>query len=252
MKGLEGKIALVTGGSSGIGRAAALVFAREGAKVVIADIEVEGGEETLRMVKEAGGEAIFVKTDVSKREEVEALIKKVVETYGRLDCAFNNAGIEGPQHLPMLECPDEEFDHLLGVNLKGVWYCLKNEIAEMLRQGGGVIVNTSSAAGLKGWQNTAAYNATKHGVVGLTKAVALDYATAGIRVNAVCPGLVRTPMVDRLIGGNAEVEAAMEKGQPIGRFAKPEEIAEVAVWLCSDDASIITAVAMPVDGGLVA
>jgi len=253
MKELEDKVALVTGGSSGIGRAASLVFVREAAKVVIADIQVNGGEETVWMIKEAGGEAIFVKTDVSKGDQVEALIKKAVETYGRLDCAFNNAGVEAAQALALLvDSPEEEFDRLISINLKGVWLCMKYEIPEMLKQGGGAIVNTSSVAGLVGFQLSAPYVASKHGVVGLTKAAALDYAKAGIRVNAICPGVTRTPLLDALIGGEAELEAQIVGVHPIGRIAKPEEIAEVAVWLCSDKASFVTGHAMAVDGGLVA
>ena len=252
MKGLGGKVALVTGGSSGIGRAAALAFAREGAKVVVADIQVEGGEETVGMVRGSGGEALFVKADVSKGGEVEALIAKAVGTYGRLDCAFNNAGVEAEQGLVLLcDYPEEEFDRLIGINLKGVWLCMKYEIPQMVKQGGGAIVNTASIAGLVGCGLSAAYVASKHGVVGLTKTAALDYARAGVRVNAVCPGVTRTPMVDALVGGDAEMEAQIVELHPIGRLASPEEIAEVAVWLCSDEASFVTGHAMPVDGGFV-
>jgi NAD(P)-dependent dehydrogenase (short-subunit alcohol dehydrogenase family) len=253
MKGLEGKIALVTGGSSGIGRAAVLAFASQGARVVVADIDSGGGAETVRMVEESGGEAVFVKADVSQREEVEALVKKAVDTYGRLDCAFNNAGVEAAQGLAMfMDCPDGELERLLAVNLKGVWNCLKSEIAQMLKQGGGAIVNTASVAGLVGFQLSAAYVASKHGVVGLTKAVALDYAPAGIRVNAICPGVTRTPMVDELIGSDAELEATIVGVHPLARLADPQEVARTAVWLCSDEASFVTGVALPVDGGLVA
>jgi len=252
VKRLEGKIALVTGGSSGIGRASALVFVREGAKVVIADVNVKGGEETLRMIKEAGGEAIFVRTDVSEASQVEALVKKAVDTYGRLDCAFNNAGVEPAQGMGALaDCPEEEWDRVININLKGVWLCMKYEIPQMLKQGGGAIVNTSSVAGLIGG-GLSAYVASKHGIVGLTKTGALDYAGAGIRVNAICPGGARTPMLDSLISGNPEIEAAICQVHPIGRFAEPAEIAEAAAWLCSNEASFVTGIAMPVDGGLVA
>ncbi len=253
MQRLEGRIALVTGGSSGIGRAAALAFAKEGAKVVVADIDVNGGEETVRTVKEAGGEAIFARTDVTRPDEVAALVEAAVDRFGRLDCAFNNAGVEAAQGLAMFtDLPDTELDRLLAVNLKGVWHCLKQEIAQMLKQGGGAIVNTASVAGLVGFQLSAAYVASKHGVVGLTKAVALDYASAGIRVNAVCPGVTRTPMVDALIGGDEALEAQIVSVHPIGRLARPEEIARVAVWLCTDEASFLTGQAIAVDGGLVA
>lgn len=250
-KRLEGKVALVTGGGSGIGRATALIFAREGAQVVVADIVTEGGEETVRLVKAAGGDAVFVRTDVSKAAEVEALIKKVVVTYGQLDCAFNNAGIEG-MVAPTADCTEENWDRVLAINLKGVWLCMKYEIPQMLKQGGGAIVNTSSVGGLIGSAGgTPAYIASKHGVVGLTKAAALEYAKAGIRVNAVCPGATLTPMQERAFTSPqmAELVSAM---QPMGRLGKPEEIAEAVVWLCSDAASFVTGCAMPVDGGWVA
>ena len=251
MKGLQDKVALVTGGGSGIGRAAALTFAREGARVAIGDIQAEGGEETARLVRESGGQAVFVQADVTQPEQVAAMVRKTVETYGRLDCAFNNAGVEATQGLvPLLEGTEEEWDRLISINLKGVWLCLKHELPQMLKQGGGAIVNTASVAGLVGCQLSAAYVASKHGVVGLTKAASLDYCAAGIRVNAVCPGVTRTPMVDALIGGSAKVEAQIVAAHPIGRLALPQEIAEAAVWLCSDEASFVTGHAMAVDGGL--
>jgi NAD(P)-dependent dehydrogenase (short-subunit alcohol dehydrogenase family) len=248
---LEGKIALVTGGASGIGRATALAFAREGAKVIVSDIVVEGGEETVQMVKAAGREALFVKADVSKATEVETLIRKVVETYGRLDCAFNNAGIEGVL-VPTAECSEENWDRTLAINLKGVWLCMKYEIPQMLTQGGGAIVNTSSLAGLVGFATMPAYVASKHGVAGLTKAAALEYAKAGLRINAVCPGSILTPMTDRLIGGDEALRAQILALEPMGRQGRPEEIAEAVVWLCSDAASFVTGHAMAVDGGWVA
>jgi len=236
---LESKVALVTGGSSGIGRASALTFAREGAKVVVADVVVAGGEETVGMIKKAGGEALFVKADVSKAVEVEAMVNRAVEAYGRLDCAFNNAGIEGTL-VSTVEYPEEDWDRVMAVNLKGVWLCMKYEIPQMLKQGGGAIVNTASALGLVGTGELSAYVASKHGVAGLTKTAALEYAQKGIRVNAVCPGVIHTPMVERLIGGKAEYEAQVIRAEPVGRKGLPEEIAEAVVWLCSDAASFVT------------
>ncbi|MGH7965541.1 MAG: SDR family oxidoreductase [Candidatus Binatia bacterium] len=248
---MNGKIALVTGASSGIGRATALTFAREGAKVVAADVTVAAGEETVRMIQAAGGEAVFIKADVSKGTDVEALIKKTVETYGRLDCAFNNAGIEG-KFSPTIEGTEENWQRVIDINLKGVWLCLKYEIIQMLKQGGGAIVNTASVAGLVGAAGGSAYVASKHGVNGLTKTAALEYAKQGIRVNSVCPGGIRTPMLERIMSGNpgmSEMIAAME---PVGRLGKPEEIAEAVVWLCSDSASFVTGLPMAVDGAMTA
>ena len=248
---VDGKVALVTGGGSGIGRATALVFAREGAKVVVADIVVAGGEETVRLIKAAGGEAVFIKADVSKAAEVEALVKKTVETHGRLDCAFNNAGIEG-EVAQTPNCTEENWDRTIAINLKGVWLCLKYEIPQMLKQGGGAIVNTASVAGLVGFQGTPAYVASKHGVAGLTKTAALEYAKTGIRVNAVCPGVIHTPMVERAFSASPQMAEAAIAMEPVGRLGKPEEIAEAVVWLCSDAASFVTGLPMVVDGGLVA
>jgi NAD(P)-dependent dehydrogenase (short-subunit alcohol dehydrogenase family) len=251
VKLLEGKIALVTGGSSGIGRATALAFAREGAKVVVADVQVEGGQETERMIKEAGGEAIFVKTDVSDAAEVERLINKAVKTYGRLDCAHNNAGIEGVT-APTADCTEENWDRTISINLKGVWLCMKYEIPQMLKKGGGAIVNTASVAGLVGFQGLPAYCASKGGIIQLTRTSALEYAAKGVRINAVCPGVIRTPMIERVTGGKPEAEAQFTALEPIGRMGTPEEIAEAVVWLCSDAASFVTGHPMVVDGGLVA
>ena len=248
---LDNKIALVTGAGSGIGRATALVFAREGAKVVVSDIVVEGGQETVQQIEAAGGEAIFVKADVSQAADVETLVAKTVETYGRLDCAFNNAGIEGGVK-PTIDCTEEEFDRTIAVNLTGVWLCMKYELQQMLSQGGGAIVNTASAAGLVGFPGLPDYVASKHGVLGLTKTAALEYAKSGIRVNAVCPGVIQTPMVERgaqLSPGFDELAVSME---PVGRFGQPAEIGEAVVWLCSDAASFVTGIPMQVDGGLVA
>jgi NAD(P)-dependent dehydrogenase (short-subunit alcohol dehydrogenase family) len=248
---LEGKVALITGAGSGIGRASALAFAREGAKVMVADIIVAGGEETVQLIKNAGGEAAFIKVDVSQAAEVAAMVNKVVETYGRLDCAFNNAGVEG-EFTSTAEYSEAGFDKVLAVNLKGVWLCMKYEVPQLLKQGGGAIVNTASGAGLIGVAGLSAYVASKHGVVGLTKTAALEYAKSGIRVNAVCPGVIQTPMVARLTAHQPQMAEAMVAAEPMGRAGKPEEIAEAVVWLCSDAASFVTGHAMSVDGGYVA
>lgn len=247
----EGKVALVTGAASGIGRASALAFTREGAKTVIADVLVEGGEETVRIIKAAGGDARFVRTDVSNAAEVETLLQKLVETYGRLDYAHNNAGILGTP-APTADCTEEDWDRTIGINLKGIWLCMKHEIPQMLKQGGGAIVNTASVAGLVGIRGLPAYCASKGGIVQLTRTAALEYTKAGIRVNAICPGGIRTPMLERLLADRPEAEASVIAAEPIGRMGKPEEIAEAVVWLCSDAASFVTGHAMVVDGGWVA
>ena len=248
---LDGKVALVTGGGSGIGRATCRAMAREGARVVVADVVVEGGEETVTMIKDAGGEATFVKADVSKAAEVEAMVATVIDTYGRIDCAFNNAGIEGPV-CSTVEYTEEDFDRVVGIDLTGVWLCMKYEIPHMLKQGGGAIVNTASVAGLVGFQGISAYVASKHGVNGLTKTAALEYAKSGIRVNSVCPGVIETPMVKRAFEKSPGMEEGVAAVEPVGRLGQPEEIAEAVVWLCSDAASFVTGVPMAVDGGLVA
>jgi NAD(P)-dependent dehydrogenase (short-subunit alcohol dehydrogenase family) len=248
---LTGKVALVTGAGSGIGRASALTFSREGAKVVVADVVIEGGEETVGMIKKAGGEALFVRADVSQAAEVEALINTAVATYGRLDCAHNNAGIAG-KATTIADSTEESWDRTIAINLKGVWLCMKYEIPQMLKQGGGAIVNTASDAGLIGVRRGGAYVASKHGVVGLTKTAALEYAKAGIRVNAVCPGPIDTPMLQRGASRFPQVVEKMVAAQPGGRLGRPEEIAEAAVWLCSEAASFVTGHALPVDGGYMA
>ena len=248
---LDGKVALITGAGSGIGRASALAFAREGAKVAVADIVVEGGEETVRMVKEAGGEAFFIKVDVANAADVEAMVNAVVDTYGRIDCAYNNAGIEG-RLASTDEYPEDVFDKVIDINLTGVWLCMKYELPHMLKQGSGAIVNTASGAGLIGVAGMSAYVASKHGVVGLTKTAALEYAKSGIRVNAVCPGLIQTPMVERITADQPQLGEALVAAEPVGRTGKPEEIAESVVWLSSDAASFVTGHAMSVDGGFVA
>jgi NAD(P)-dependent dehydrogenase (short-subunit alcohol dehydrogenase family) len=248
---VQGKIALVTGGGSGIGRATALALAREGAKVMIADYVPEGGDRTVKMIKEKGGEASFIHTDVSVTRQVEAMVNKTVETYGRVDCAFNNAGIEG-RLANTVEATEENFDRIIAINLKGVWLCMKYQIPQMLKQGGGAIVNTASAAGLVGIEGLSAYNASKHGVIGLTKTAALEFATKNIRVNCVCPGAINTPMVARLIDTGAMNEQELMTIEPVGRMGKPEEIGEGVVWLLSDAASFVTGHPLAIDGGWVA
>jgi NAD(P)-dependent dehydrogenase (short-subunit alcohol dehydrogenase family) len=243
------KVALVTGGSSGIGRATALAFAKKGAKVVIADWKEN--QETIDIIENLGSDAIFVKCDVSKANDVKALFEKIITTFRRLDYAFNNAGIEGTSALTQ-DCSEENWDNTIGINLTGIWLCMKYEIPEMLKKGKGVIVNCSSVAGLIGFQNSPAYVASKHGVIGLTKTAALENAKSGIRVNAVCPGIIKTPMIDRATGNKKETEEQFAKMEPIGRFGSPEEIATAVIWLCSDEASFVTGIAMPVDGGFVA
>ncbi len=248
---LQGKVGLVTGGTSGIGRDTAILFARAGAKVVVAGRREVEGNETLELVRAAGGEGLFVKTDVSKTAEVEALMQKVVEKFGRLDVAFNNAGIEGVW-VPIVRQSEEDWDRTIDINLKGVWLCLKYELRQMLKQGGGgAIVNMSSVTGLIGSAGAAAYSASKHGVIGLTKSAALETAKNGIRVNAVCPAVVETPMEKRLFGAPA-VHKTVLSCHPIGRFGQPTEIAEAVLWMCSDRAAFMTGQSLVLDGGFLA
>jgi NAD(P)-dependent dehydrogenase (short-subunit alcohol dehydrogenase family) len=251
-KKLEGKVALVTGGSSGIGRATALAYAREGAKVVVASRGTGGLEETVELIHTAGGEAVALQTDVTREAEVEQLVERAVAHYGRLDCAFNNAGIPGSVR-PFFEYTEAEWDQIHDTNLKGVWLCMKHETRQMLRQGGGSIVNTSSMAGLIGSRGIGGYAASKHGVLGLTKTAALELATSGVRVNAVCPGTIhRTAMIDQLFAGQPELARTVAAMHPMARVGEPTEVAEAVVWLSSDAASFVTGHALPVDGGLFA
>ncbi|MEJ2110609.1 MAG: SDR family oxidoreductase [Acidobacteriota bacterium] len=247
----QDKVVLVTGGAYGIGRAAAIGFIKRGAKVVIADIDAKRGEETLAIVRNLGGDAVFVKTDVASEADVQALVEETIETYGKLDCAFNNAGIH-KQFTSTVDFTAADWEEMINVNLKSVWLCMKHEIPQMLQQGKGAIVNTSSAAGLVGAPSNPAYPASKHGVVGLTKCTALEYARRGIRINCVCPGPVRTGMNEELAATNPEIVKAMDQKVPMGRIGEPEEVAAAAIFLCSDEASYITGHALPVDGGIVA
>jgi NAD(P)-dependent dehydrogenase (short-subunit alcohol dehydrogenase family) len=248
---LEGKIALVTGGTSGIGRDTAILFAKAGAKVLVAGRREPEGEETVELVRAAGGDGLFVKTDVSKAFEVEALIQKAVERFGLLDIAFNNAGIEGVW-APLVRQSEEDWDRTIAVNLKGVWLCLKYEILQMLKQGsGGAIVNMASTMAMIGAAGAAAYSASKHGVIGLTQTGALENAKRGIRINAVCPGFIETPMADRVFRVPG-VHKYVLSCHPIGRLGKPTEIAEAVVWMCSDRASFMTGQSLVLDGGFLA
>lgn len=238
----------MTGAKSGIGRATALAFAKAGAAVTVADVSEEGNLETARLIEEAGGRVLAVRCDVSKSEDVKAALERTIQTFGKLDFAFNNAGIEQPV-VPVSEIEDEDFDRLVAINLRGMFLCLKHQVPLMLRNGGGAIVNTSSGAGVKGIAGQAAYAATKHAVIGMTKSAALDYAKDGIRINAVCPGIIDTPMMQRFTGGTPERLARVIAQEPVGRMGKSEEIAAAVLYLCSDMAAFVIGHAMVVDGG---
>ncbi len=242
------KVVLITGAASGIGRAMAHAFAVQGARLALADVDQNGLQETVDHVKDMGNEAIAIAADVSKAKDVKHMVDVTVDHYGHLDVACNNAGIEG-QQAPTAECTEENWDRVIDINLKGVWLCMKYEIPQMVEEGGGAIVNTASVAGLVGFGNIAAYVASKHGINGLTKTAALEYATQGLRVNSICPGAIETPMIDRFTQGSEEAREQFHAMHPLGRMGKPEEVAAAAIWLCSEEASFITGHAMPVDGG---
>jgi NAD(P)-dependent dehydrogenase (short-subunit alcohol dehydrogenase family) len=252
MKEFEGKVALVTGGGSGIGRASALALAHEGAKVVIGNRNVQRGEETVAMIQKAGGTASFKKTDVTVAKDIEALVEHAVKTYGGLDLAFNNAGVEG-DIAPTVEQTEANYDAVMNVNVKGVWLSMKYEIPRMLERGGGAIVNCSSVAGLIGFPNMSIYMASKHAVIGLTKVAALEYSAQGIRINAVNPAVIDTEMVDRIAAGfGMNKQDDLVPLHPIGRLGRVEEIAEAVVWLCSEKSSFVTGHSLIVDGGFTA
>ncbi len=248
---LDGKIALITGAGSGIGRATALVFAREGAAVACSDIDEESGEATVELVQDTGGTASFVRADVSKAADVEAMVQAVVERYGRLDVAYNNAGIGGLGK-PIDQHTLAEFERTMGVNTKGVFLGMKYQIPQMMKQGGGAIVNTASMVGLVGQADLSAYVASKHAVIGLTKSAALEYGSRGVRINCICPGIIRTPINQKFWDEFPESEQEWLEVLPIKRYGEPEEVAEVVAWMASDEASFMHGHALTVDGGATA
>lgn len=247
----SGKVALVTGASSGIGRSSAIAFARRGAQVIGIGLDQQLGEETIQLVRDTGSDGIFLETDVSQASEVERALTAVRETFGRLDFAFNNAGVEG-SNAQTADFSEEQWDHVININLKGVWLSMKYEIPLMLETGSGSIVNCASIAGEVGIPGSAPYVASKHGIIGLTKTAALEYAEQNLRINAVSPGVIHTPMVDRVTGGNAEALAPLIAMEPMGRMGTPEEVAEAVVWLCSEGSGFVTGISLLVDGGWLA
>jgi NAD(P)-dependent dehydrogenase (short-subunit alcohol dehydrogenase family) len=250
MSVFDGRVAIVTGGASGIGRTTSQFYARDGAKVVVSDIDKNMGEETVQLIKEAGGEATFIRADVSNPEDCQVLVDLTLERYGRLDIAFNNAGIGGEQN-PTADYSIEGWQRLIGINLSGVFYCMKYEIPAMLNSGGGAIVNMASILGRVAFANSPAYVTSKHGVVGMTQNVAVEYGQRGIRVNSVGPGFIRTPLIAD-IEANEDIRNMLISLHPIGRLGEPEEVAELVVWLSSDKASFVTGAYIPVDGGYLA
>lgn len=246
-KEFDGKVALVTGGSTGIGKAAALAFAQAGAKVVIASRGVEEGEKAVHEICARGGDAIFIKTDMSQAKEVEALVDKTVDIYGRLDCAFNNAGVT--KMCSLIDSEEEDWDYIMNINLKGVWFCMKYQIKQMLKQGNGAIVNNASIAGVIGVPNFSIYSASKSGVIAISKTAAIEYAKSGIRINVVSPAVIKTPIFDMFTTEQFN-QFLEEHPHPIGRIGTPEEVGEAAMWLCSDRASFITGHNLIIDGGV--
>jgi NAD(P)-dependent dehydrogenase (short-subunit alcohol dehydrogenase family) len=244
----RGKAAFVTGSGSGIGRVTALAFAERGARVAVVGHFAEPVDETVEIIRQAGGEAIALVCDVTRADQVEDAVARTLKTFGRLDFAFNNAGIEQPVK-PIVEVTEDEWDRLMAVNLRGVFLCLKQQIPAMLKNGGGVIVNTSSGAGVMGIPGQGAYAAAKFGLIGLTKSAALDYAAQNIRINAICPGIIDTPMMDRFSGGTDEGRERVIAQEPVGRMGRPEEIASAVMWMCSDDAGFLIGHALVMDGG---
>jgi NAD(P)-dependent dehydrogenase (short-subunit alcohol dehydrogenase family) len=249
-EGFAGKVAIVTGAAGGIGRASAIAFATKGAHVVVVDVNAERGHETVSLIAERGGSGQFVRADVARADDVRGMIDTTVREHGRLDFAHNNAGVAGA-NLPVGELPEDEWDRVMSVMLRGVFLCMKYEIQAMLANGGGAIVNTASGAGLVGYPNQSAYVASKHGVLGLTKSAALEYGVRGIRINAVCPGTVWSPMVDAAVKASPRLQQQLEAMHPIGRLGTAEEIAAAVVWLCSSEASFVLGHALSVDGGYV-
>ena len=245
----DGKVAFVTGGASGIGRATALAFAQAGARVAVADVGEQANQETARLIEQNGGRALAVRCDVTRGKDIKDALEKTIATFGRLDFAFNNAGIEPKKPAPVADYDEGEWNRIIDIDLRGVFLCMKHEIPLILKSGGGAIVNTSSGAGVIGIKGSPAYTAAKHGVIGLTRAASLDYAGQNIRINAVCPGYIDTPMMGRFTGGTDEGRAKVISEEPIGRMGRPEEIANTVLWLCSDGAGFVLGHALIADGG---